>query len=69
MYASRLSPGREVAHAFGARRGGYLYLIDGALTANGKDMSRGDAAYVDGAGDLTLRAERESDLLLVDTPL
>jgi hypothetical protein len=32
-------------------------------------MSRGDAAYVLGAGDLALGGEQESDLILVDTPL
>ncbi len=69
MYASRLSSGREVPHAIGAGRGGYLYVIDGALTVNGERMSSGDAAYVLGAGELAFRAERESDLILVDTPL
>jgi redox-sensitive bicupin YhaK (pirin superfamily) len=69
MYASRLSAGREVRHELGDGRGGYLYVIDGALTANGGRMSRGDAAYVLSAGDLALRGEQDADLLLVDTPL
>jgi redox-sensitive bicupin YhaK (pirin superfamily) len=69
MYASRLSAGREVRHELGDGRGGYLYVIDGALTANGERMSRGDAAYVLSAGELALRGEQDADLLLVDTPL
>jgi redox-sensitive bicupin YhaK (pirin superfamily) len=69
MYASRLSQGTEVRHEFGEGRGGYLYLIDGALRVNGQHMSRGDAAYVLGAGELALGGEQESDLILVDTPL
>jgi hypothetical protein len=32
-------------------------------------MSRGDAAYVLGAGGLALRSEKDADLILVDTPL
>ncbi len=67
MYASRLSAGRMVAHAFGADRGGYLYLLSGSVTANREVMSTGDAAYVTGAGSLELAASEASDLLIVDT--
>lgn len=69
MYASRLSPGTSVRHEFGGGRGGYLYLIDGAMTANDTGMNTGDAAYVTGAGSLDLRASQTSDLLVIDTPL
>jgi redox-sensitive bicupin YhaK (pirin superfamily) len=69
MYVSRLSSGRDLRHDVTAGRGGYLYLIAGAITANGVRMSRGDAAYVLDAGDVALRADEESDLILVDTPL
>jgi len=69
MYASRLSPSKTVTHEFGEGRGGYLYLIAGAMTANGERMATGDAAYVTGAGTLELVASATSDLLIVDTPL
>ncbi len=69
MYASRLTPGKAVAHEFGDGRGGYLYLLRGAMTANGERMTTGDAAYVTGADSLELAATDESDLLIVDTPL
>jgi hypothetical protein len=69
MFASRLNKGRAVRHEFGAGRGGYLYLIAGAMTANGGEMSTGDAAYVNGAGSLELAAIDVSELLIVDTPL
>ena len=69
MYVSRLSADRRVAHEFGAGRGGYLYLISGALSANGTGMTTGDAAYVRGAGSLDLVATAVSELLLVDTPV
>ena len=69
MYASRLSPGKAVRHDFGAGRGGYLYLISGALTANDAALRTGDAAYVTGSGSLELTATDTSDLLVVDTPL
>ncbi len=69
MYASRLSSGHEVRHEIGGGRGGYLYVIDGALAVNAERMSRGDAAYVLGAGELVFRGERDTELILVDTPL
>ena len=69
MYATRLSSGREVRHDLGVGRGGYLYLIDGAVTVNGERMTHGDAAYLLSAGDLTFRGEQPGDLILVDTPL
>jgi redox-sensitive bicupin YhaK (pirin superfamily) len=69
MYASRLSEGKGAQHGFGPGRGGYLYLISGAVDANEYPMGAGDAAYVRGPGALELRATAISELLLVDTPL
>jgi redox-sensitive bicupin YhaK (pirin superfamily) len=69
MYVARLSTGTRVAHEFGAGRGGYLYLISGAVDANAQPMKTGDAAYVSDAGSLDLAATATSELLLVDTPL
>jgi len=69
MFVSRLSTGKNVVHEFTERRGGYLYLISGALDANGTAMTTGDAAYITGAGRLDLSSSEMSELLVVDTPL
>lgn len=69
MYVARLSIGTRVAHEFSAGRGGYLYLLSGAVDANARPMRTGDAAYVSDAGSLELAATAVSELLLVDTPL
>ena len=69
MYASRLSSGRAVRHEFAAGRGGYLYLIEGQIDANGTAMRTGDAAYVTAPGTLDLAADMTSEVLVVDTPL
>ena len=69
MYVSRLEPTGAARHDFAAGRGGYLYLIGGAVTASGHAMATGDAAYITGEGPLDLAASDTSDLLLVDTPL
>jgi redox-sensitive bicupin YhaK (pirin superfamily) len=69
MYVSRLSAGASAGHEFGVGRGGYLYLISGALSANGHSLGTGDASYVTGAGALDLAAREVSELIIVDTPL
>jgi len=69
MYASRASRGTRLTHEFAKDRGGYLYLISGALTANDMKMATGDAAYIVDAGSLALAATDTSEILLVDTPL
>ncbi|MCX6021283.1 MAG: pirin family protein [Chloroflexi bacterium] len=69
MYVARLDPGAAVAHHFAHTRGGYFYLISGALSLNGERLTAGDAAYVMDAGILRIAAEQTSELILVDTPL
>ncbi|MBI1884875.1 MAG: pirin family protein [Chloroflexi bacterium] len=69
MYASRLEAAAAVEHEFGEGRGGYFYLIEGALRLNGERLTTGDAAKITGAGLLRLETEVPSELLLVDTPL
>jgi redox-sensitive bicupin YhaK (pirin superfamily) len=69
MFVSTLSPSKSVEHVFRAGRGGYLYLLSGAVTANDQQLATFDAAYVTGEGNLTLTATETSELLLVDTPL
>ena len=64
----RVSELQSTVDELRAGRGGYVYLIDGALMVNDQHLTGGDAAYL-GAGELTLRGERQSDLILVDTPL
>ena len=69
MYVSALSKGTEVAHDFGSGRGGYLYLIDGALQLGDQELQGGDAVTIEETGSIKLRAEADSELLLVDVPL
>lgn len=69
IYAARLHPDVTLTHDIGVGRGGYVYLISGALALNGERLGTGDAAKVLGAGVLQMRALDTSELLLVDTPL
>jgi redox-sensitive bicupin YhaK (pirin superfamily) len=69
VYVAALSPQKDVRHAFGAERGGYLYLIEGSLTAGKHSLTGGDALKIFEEPELVLRAESASELILVDVPL
>lgn len=72
---SRLTAGTELAHTFGARRGGYLYVIDGTLDLDegSEKLRAGDALAISEITDeersIELRATEESEVILVDVPL
>ena len=69
MYVATLSRSRSVEHVFRPSRGGYLYLINGAVRVNDESLTTEDAAYIVGDGTLQLAATEMSELLLIDTPL
>lgn len=68
VYVASLASGKEVTHAFGDGRAGYLYLIEGAVRLNGDSLATGDAVEVLDEPELRLRAEGPSELILVDVP-
>jgi hypothetical protein len=69
VHVARLNPGTGVEHSFGEGRGGYLYLIQGALRAGDEKLATGDAAKIRDEAELGLQAEDTSELILVDVPL
>jgi hypothetical protein len=69
VHVARLNPGTRVEHSFGEGRGGYLYLIEGALTVGDEKLATGDAAKIRDELELSLQAEDASELILVDVPL
>ena len=69
VYLARLEPGTEVTHQLAERRGAYVYLIDGAASFDGQDVSAGDAARVLHQPELRIVARETSELILVDVPL
>lgn len=71
---SRVTAGTELSHTFAAGRGGYLYVIDGAVElGTDEKLKAGDALAVDEASDaartIELRGLEESEIILVDVPL
>ncbi|HEV3363062.1 MAG TPA: pirin family protein [Acidimicrobiia bacterium] len=66
---ARLTDRGRLEYSFEPGRGGYLYVIDGAVVADHMDMEEGDAAKVHGPEDLSLSTDTVAELILADVPL
>jgi redox-sensitive bicupin YhaK (pirin superfamily) len=69
VHVASLEPGTEVSHPLGDGRGAYLYLIEGAVSLDGEELATGDAAKITDATEVTLHADKLSELILVDVPM
>jgi redox-sensitive bicupin YhaK (pirin superfamily) len=69
VHVASLDPGAEVGHELGPGRGAYVYLIAGAASFDGEEVSTGDAAKVTEQSELRIRAIQRSELILVDVPM
>ena len=69
VHISRLTGGTEVAHRFGEEMGGYLYVISGDLALGDERLEAGDAAMISGEPEIILRAEAQTELILVEVDL
>jgi hypothetical protein len=78
VYVSALDPDNEVEHELAPGRGAYLYVIGGRVRLDGSasegdasadELSTGDAAKITGEPKLSIKAEEESELILVDVPM
>jgi redox-sensitive bicupin YhaK (pirin superfamily) len=69
VHVASLDPGVEVVHRIGDGRGAYAYLIDGAATFDGQDVTTGDAAKATDQPELRIHASESSELILVDVPM
>lgn len=69
VYVSSLTPGARVEHVFEPDRGGYLYLIEGAVRVNDEKLATSDAAKISGEPRIGIEAETPSELLMVEVRL
>jgi redox-sensitive bicupin YhaK (pirin superfamily) len=69
VHIGSLEPGVEVVHALPAGRGAYLYIIEGRASLNGDELSTGDAAKITDEPEVRLRADAQTELILVDVPM
>jgi redox-sensitive bicupin YhaK (pirin superfamily) len=66
MYLSRLDPGVSVSHDFRSNFGGYLFLMEGAVTLNGKELNMGEAAMITDEATLEIDAQATSELIMME---
>lgn len=66
IYLSNLASSSQVAHSLKSGRKGYLFVVSGAITLNGKPLASGDQARIDRESELKISAQKNSELILLD---
>ena len=66
LYASVLSPGSELTHAFAAGRSGWLQVVSGQIEVDGEMLSAGDGAAISDVETIDIKAVEQSEFLLFD---
>jgi redox-sensitive bicupin YhaK (pirin superfamily) len=69
VYVSSLPKGSAVSHTFEQQKGGYLYVIGGDVRLNGERLITGDAAKIWEEPEITVGAEADSELIMVEVRL
>ena len=68
FYLSTLTAGSKVDHKLNIGRKAYLFVIDGTIKLNGNLMQTRDAAMIERENDLVIKAEKPTELILIDLP-
>ena len=68
LYATVLSAGQTVEHAFSSGRHGYMQIVRGAVLANGQMLGAGDGAALSGEQSVVIEGKEDSEVLLFDLP-
>ncbi len=66
FFVSRLLPGESVVHNATPGRRVFLYVIEGEISLNGRNLDEGDQARLSVDGPLSIEAARETELILID---
>jgi quercetin 2,3-dioxygenase len=66
LYAGLLDAGQSVTHEVPAGRAAWVHVVRGKVTIGDAELSSGDAAAVETAGPLVLRAMDNAELLVFD---
>jgi redox-sensitive bicupin YhaK (pirin superfamily) len=69
VFVSRLTSGVAVNHELADGRGAYLYVIDGDALVGGRHMPTGAAAQIVDEPGVEIRAEADTELILVDVAI
>ncbi len=68
IYRCTLEAGMEVNHKATEGRRIFVYLTEGQITANGEPLRGKDQARIDTDEPLALKAQQDSELILIDVP-
>lgn len=66
IYASLLESGKAVTHDLAAGRGAWVQVVSGDLVVNGKVLSTGDGAAIEGTDLVIATAATDAEFLLFD---
>lgn len=58
-----------VEHKLESGKGSYIFLIDGEVEVNGEQLSKRDALGVWDTDTLTIKASKDSEILIIDVPM
>lgn len=68
IYRCSLDEEKEAIHEATSGRRIFIYLADGRISANSEILNANDQARIDIDEPLVLKAEQQSDLILIDVP-
>ena len=68
IYLSGLKAGQSVTHRSQPNRKAYLYVIGGGVDLNDTSLKAGDQARIESEPELRLRAQDDSEIILLDLP-
>ena len=68
IYISALPAGGEVKHSSRPQRKAYLFAIEGEVSVNGKTLEAGDQARLADEHELSIKAPKDSEFILLDLP-
>ena len=66
IYASVLEAGKAVTHDLAAGRGAWVQVVSGDVAVNGKVLSTGDGAAIEGTDPVVVTAGNDAEFLLFD---
>ena len=65
-----LEKGKVVSHKLDSpKRGVYIFVMDGKITAGGETLTKGDAAAISETDSVEIQAKETAEFLLIEIPL
>ncbi len=70
IYRTTLEAGKSITHTLHSSNSGlYVFVINGAVQVNGQQLKKRDGVGISETADVTMSADAESDLLLIEVPM